>query len=50
MIWTPTDEPDAKSAFLTDRPKNLVASNEMKDLPFMSGNMVDEGLLIASGG
>lgn len=44
--WTPTIEPDSKNAFLADSPKNLIHKNQMKDLPFMSGIVTDEGLLI----
>ncbi|XP_033228892.1 uncharacterized protein LOC117180505 [Belonocnema kinseyi] len=38
ILWTPTDEPDVKGAFLTDSPRNLINHNQMKDLPFMSGS------------
>ncbi|XP_043475410.1 esterase FE4-like [Leptopilina heterotoma] len=44
--WVPTIEPDNKFAFLADSPKNLIDKNQMKDLPFMSGIVTDEGLLI----
>lgn len=44
--WVPTIEPDDKDAFLADSPKNLINKNQMKDLPFMSGIVTDEGLLI----
>lgn len=46
--WTPTIEPDEKDAFLIDSPKNLIEKNQMKDLPFMSGIVSDEGLLITN--
>lgn len=43
--WLPVDEPKHKDAFLTDYPKNLIDNNKMKDLPFISGIVADEGLL-----
>ena len=46
LTWTPTDEPEADDAFLTDSPENLIDQNQMKDLPFMTGVVTDEGLLI----
>lgn len=46
LTWTPTDEPKADGAFLTDSPENLIKQNQMKDLPFMTGEVADEGLLI----
>ena len=46
LSWTPTDEPEADGAFLTDSPENLINKNQMKDLPFMTGETSDEGLLI----
>lgn len=49
LTWTPTDEPDSEDAFLTGKPENLVKNNQMKDLPFMSGVVSDEGLLITRG-
>ncbi|XP_033207284.1 esterase FE4-like isoform X2 [Belonocnema kinseyi] len=47
--WTPTDEPDSEDAYLTDSPRNLIENNQMKDLPFMSGVVADEALVIALG-
>lgn len=50
LNWSPTNEPeDEDGAFLTDTPKNLMNNNRMKDLPFMSGTVSDEGLLITRG-
>ena len=46
LTWTPTDEPPAEGAFLTDTPANLINKNQMKDLPFMTGQDADEGLYI----
>ncbi|XP_043467739.1 esterase FE4-like [Leptopilina heterotoma] len=46
LNWLPTDEMDNDDAFLTDTPKNLMNNNATKDLPFMSGAVADEGLLI----
>ena len=46
--WLPTDEPESKNAFFTDSPRNLVAQNKMKDLPFISGTVADEGLIITT--
>ncbi|XP_043476975.1 esterase FE4-like [Leptopilina heterotoma] len=45
LIWVPTDELNSEDAFLTDSPKNLIVKNKMKDQPFMSGTVVNEGLL-----
>lgn len=47
--WTPTNEPENNDAFLTDSPLNLVNNNRVKDLPFMSGAVSEEGLLITKG-
>lgn len=47
--WSPTNEPENDDAFLTDTPKNLMNNNQMKDLPFMSGTVSDEGLSITRG-
>lgn len=47
--WLPVDEPKHKDAFLTDYPKNLIDNNKMKDLPFISGIVADEGLLFTDG-
>lgn len=49
LNWTPTDEPESDDAFLKDTPKKLLMNNGMKDLPFMSGTVSDEGLLITRG-
>ncbi|XP_033229589.1 venom carboxylesterase-6-like [Belonocnema kinseyi] len=46
VSWTPTDEPDSEDAFLTDSPRNLIANNQTKNLPFISGVVSDEGLII----
>ena len=46
LTWTPTDESKSDDAFLTDRPENLINQNKMKDLPFMTGKVSNEGLLI----
>lgn len=46
LNWLPTNEMENDDAFLTDTPKNLVNNNAMKDLPFISGAVADEGLLI----
>lgn len=43
--WTPTDEPAADGSFLTDSPKNLINQNQMKDLPYITGEVTDEGLV-----
>ncbi|XP_033228943.1 esterase E4-like [Belonocnema kinseyi] len=45
LSWIPTDEMESEDAFLTDSPLNLLAQNKMKDLPFMTGTVVDEGLI-----
>lgn len=39
FVWVPTIESDSPDAFLTS-----VDTNQMKDLPFMSGTCADEGL------
>ena len=46
LEWTPTDEPPSDAAFLTTSPVNLINQNQMKDLPFMTGQDTDEGLYI----
>ena len=46
LSWIPTNELESENAFLTDSPRNLMAQKKMKDLPFMSGTVQDEGLLI----
>ncbi|XP_033228530.1 esterase E4-like [Belonocnema kinseyi] len=46
LDWAPTDELESDEAFLTDSPKNLIAQNRMKDHPFISGTVADEGLLV----
>ena len=48
LTWTPTDEPESENAFLTENPKNLIKNNKMKDLPFISGTVSEEGLLITN--
>ena len=48
LAWTPTDEIESEDAFLTDSPQNLIAQNKMKDLPFISGTVTDEGLYTTS--
>lgn len=49
LNWSPTNEVENDGAFLTDTPLNLINKNAMKDLPFMSGTVSDEGLLITRG-
>lgn len=46
LTWTPTNEPESEDAFLTDDPENLIAQNKVRDYPFISGNVVNEGLMI----
>ncbi|XP_033228891.1 esterase FE4-like [Belonocnema kinseyi] len=46
LTWTPTDEPESEDAFLTDSPENLIAKNKVKDCPFITGNVVNEGFFI----
>ena len=48
MTWTPTNEPESDDAFLTDTPRNLINQNQMKDLPFMTGQTADEGLALTA--
>ena len=48
MTWTPTDEPEAEGAFLTDSPQNLMAKGKMKNYPFVTGTVNDEGLLMTT--
>ncbi|XP_043467737.1 juvenile hormone esterase-like [Leptopilina heterotoma] len=50
FIWTPTIESKLPGSFLTDSPLNSVNRNKMRDLPFMSGTVTDEGLALTSGG
>lgn len=49
MPWLPTNEIESNDAFLTDSPLNLLAKNKMKDLPFLTGNTVDEGVMVTLG-
>ena len=47
LKWTPTDEPKtSEDAFLIDSPINLINNNKLKDRPFITGNVLDEGLTI----
>ena len=46
ISWLPTNEPESQDAFLTDSPINLINNNKIKDLPFMTGTVSDEGLLV----
>lgn len=43
--WTPTEEIEAEGAFLAETPENLIAKGKMKDLPFITGTVKDEGLI-----
>ena len=45
LTWVPTDELESNDAFLTDSPLNLLAQNKMKDLPFLTGTVTNEGLI-----
>lgn len=49
LIWIPTNEMISKDAFLTESPENLVRDNKIKDYPFISGNVADEGLYVTAG-
>lgn len=49
FIWNPTIESNSPDAFLTETPLNSVNNNKMKDMPFMSGAVTDEGLTFTSG-
>lgn len=45
LKWTPTNEPKTlKDAFLIDSPINLINQNKLKDKPFITGTVLDEGL------
>ncbi|XP_033222098.1 esterase FE4-like [Belonocnema kinseyi] len=46
LKWIPTNEVESEDAFLTDSPQNLISRNEMRDYPFMTGTVADEGLYI----
>ncbi|XP_043475409.1 esterase E4-like [Leptopilina heterotoma] len=46
LTWTPTNEPESEDAFLTDTPENLIAQNKLREYPFISGNVINEGLMI----
>ncbi|XP_033222593.1 esterase FE4-like [Belonocnema kinseyi] len=48
LKWIPTNEVESEDAFLTDSPPNLISRNEMRDYPFMTGIVADEGLYITS--
>ncbi|XP_046608323.1 esterase E4-like isoform X1 [Neodiprion virginianus] len=47
IIWGPTDEPDVDGAFLTENPVNLYAAGKIRDLPWMTGVVHDEGLILS---
>ena len=46
ITWTPTVEPESEDAFLTDSPINLINNNKIKDLPFMTGTVSEEGFMV----
>lgn len=45
ITWTPTEETKIEGAFLTDTPRNLIENGKIKDYPFISGTVKDEGLI-----
>ncbi|XP_046751105.1 esterase E4-like [Diprion similis] len=45
MVWGPTDEPDVEGALLIDSPTNLFAAGKIRDLPWISGVVRDEGTM-----
>lgn len=49
LNWLPTNEVKHNDAFLTDIPKNFIDNKAIIDLPFMSGTVSDEGLLVTAG-
>ncbi|XP_020707598.2 esterase E4 isoform X2 [Athalia rosae] len=42
VAWGPTDEVDIEGAFLTDRPKNLLAAGKVRDVPSITGVVRNE--------
>ena len=47
LRWVPTNEPDSMNSYLTDNPLKLMKENRMKDFPFITGNVYDEGTLFS---
>lgn len=48
ILWIPTNEVESEDSFLTDSPQNLINKNKMRDYPFISGTVFDEGLYVTS--
>lgn len=49
VSWGPTDEPDIEGAVLTESPANLYAAGRIRDLPWITGVVRDEGLMYGAG-
>ncbi|KAK0094083.1 hypothetical protein PV326_011852 [Microctonus aethiopoides] len=48
VTWIPTDEPDIPGAFLTMHPVESILQNKILDLPNISGDVKDEGLVVTA--
>ncbi|XP_033228941.1 esterase FE4-like [Belonocnema kinseyi] len=46
ILWIPTNEVESEDSFLTDSPQNLINKNKIRDYPFISGTVFDEGLYV----
>lgn len=43
--WVPTAEPEHEGAFLTTSPIKSILQKKMRDYPWLTGNVADEGLV-----
>lgn len=43
--WIPTNEAKVEGAYITENPYDLLDQKKMRDLPWMTGLVTDEGLL-----
>ncbi|XP_043275530.1 juvenile hormone esterase-like [Venturia canescens] len=46
--WVPTNEPPLEGAFITESPIELLLGNKLRDYPWISGNVADEGLILSA--
>ncbi|XP_015597090.1 esterase E4 [Cephus cinctus] len=48
LLFSPTNEPESDEAIVTDSPANLMNQGKMRDLPWICGNVRDEGLFVTA--
>ncbi|XP_012251342.2 esterase E4-like [Athalia rosae] len=48
IIWGPTVEPNIEGSFLVDTPENLYATGQIRDLPWITSVVRDEGLILTA--